>query len=147
MCTSSHMSMFALDTDGTPMCYGPEHASTLNLFSRRCWGCSRNVAWQRLPYDNAPSTLSSTPLQYFQSKFSASIPPPLQHKVNLYVMAQSCLTPAELHAGARCCEVPKLVNGDVQCEAAALFVLLLVSTANELYMILSALKVEVVLKH
>lgn len=62
-------------------------------------------------------------------------------------MAQSCPTPAELQPGARCYQVPELVTGDVQREAAALLVLLLDSTVGELDMIFYDLKVQVDLKH
>lgn len=88
--------------------------SNILFVGGKIWGWDMNVAWQGFTCD-IPLTQSSGPPLYF-SIFTVNLAGTccsLEYKVNLYIMAWSCLTSAELHSGARCCKVPTLVNCNI----------------------------------
>lgn len=109
-----------------------------------------NVAWQGFTCDIPLTQSSGLPL-YF-SIFTVNLAGTccsLEYKVNLYIMAWSCLTSAELHSGARCCKVPTLVNCNILHITISTIVpvLLLVTvkaTVNELNIIMYWLKWNII---
>lgn len=73
------------------------------------------VMTKRVHRSDIPLTHSSG-FQFYFSIFTVNLAgtfSPLQHKVNLYIMAGSCLTSSESQPGARCRKVPELVKCNV----------------------------------
>lgn len=116
------------------------------------WGWGMHAAWQGFTCD-APSNAvlwASAACRYFHSKFSQNMLLVRIQGKSLYY-GPKLLTSAESHPGARCYQVPKLVNCNIPCTspfATIVPVLRLVTvkaTVNELYIIMHRLQWNVII--